>query len=154
MARGAGWALLACLASCRAPHALPSVPTRARAQRGDRLVGTSWSATGSAAAGDLHEQSLLSTATLEDFEIVESIGAGSNGQIFKVVCTIPQVPCFDLVATRKGKGGEVGKSTTLGKIPRCFYPTFPCRSLFEPFIPPVLRHLPLAARRLRAASMR
>lgn len=38
----------------------------------------------------VHEQALLSTASLDDFEILRSIGAGNNGQIFEVACTIPQ----------------------------------------------------------------
>lgn len=40
---------------------------------------------------DVHEQALLSTAELGDFEVVRSIAAGNNGQIFEVACTIPQV---------------------------------------------------------------
>ena len=48
-------------------------------------------ARGDAEMVGVHEQALLSTASLEDFEILRSIGAGNNGQIFEVACTIPQV---------------------------------------------------------------
>ena len=40
---------------------------------------------------DYHELSVLSTASLSDFEVVRSIAAGNNGQIFEVSCSIPQV---------------------------------------------------------------
>ena len=42
-------------------------------------------------SGVVHEQALLSTATLDDFEVLRSIAAGNNGQIFEVACTVPQV---------------------------------------------------------------
>ena len=68
------------------PPPLPRSPSRVA------LRQTSQAEAVDAAA--LHEQSLLSTATLADFEVVRSIASGNNGQIFEVACTIPQVGAF------------------------------------------------------------